>query len=49
MEDFELLTRSYEAPAEVEPDHFVSVSTDSALEATVIETLKKLGCIAHPA
>jgi len=49
MEDFELLTGSYEAPAEVGPDHFVSVSTDSALEATVIETLKKLGCIAHPA
>jgi len=45
MEDFELLTRSYEAPAEVEPDHFVSVSTDSALEATLIETLKKLSAV----
>jgi aminoglycoside phosphotransferase family enzyme/predicted kinase len=48
MEDFELLTRSYEVPAEFGPDHLVSVSTDSALEATVVETLKKLACIAHP-
>jgi uncharacterized protein len=47
IEDFDLLTRSYETPEEVGPDHLVTVSTDSPLEATVVETLKKLACIAH--
>ena len=47
IEDFDLLTRSYETPAEVGPDHLITVSTDSPLEATVVETLKKLACIAH--
>jgi uncharacterized protein len=47
IEDFDLLTRSYETPAEVRPEHLITVSTDSPLEATVVETLKKLACIAH--
>ena len=42
LEDFEMLTRSYELPAEIGQHHLIAVHTERPLEATVVETLKAL-------
>src|SRR5208282_414110 len=42
LEDFEMLTQSYEVPAEIEKRHLIAVQTDRPLETTVVETLKAL-------
>ncbi len=42
LEDFETLTRSYEAPVEVGQRHLVTVDTGRSSEPTVVETLKAL-------
>jgi aminoglycoside phosphotransferase family enzyme/predicted kinase len=42
LEDFEMLTRSYEVPAEIGPRHLITMHTERPLEATVVETLKAL-------
>jgi predicted kinase len=42
LEDFETLTRSYEAPIEVGPRHLVAVDTERPSEPTIVETLKAL-------
>ena len=42
LEDFEMLTRSYELPVEIGKRHLIAVHTERPLEATVLETLKAL-------
>jgi predicted kinase len=42
LEDFEMLTQSYEVPAEIGKRHLIAVQTDRPLETTVVETLKAL-------
>ena len=42
LEDFEMLTRSYEVPAEIEQRYLITMHTERPLEATVVETLKAL-------
>jgi predicted kinase len=42
FEDFEMLARSYERPAEVAQRGLITVDTESSLEPTLVETLKAL-------
>jgi predicted kinase len=42
LENFETLTRSYEAPSEVQTDHCFQVATDRTPTVTIEETLKGL-------
>ena len=42
LEDFEMLTQSYEVPAEIGKRHLIAVHTERPLETTVVETLKAL-------
>ena len=42
LEDFEMLTQSYEAPAEIGQRRLIAMDTERPLEATVVETLKAL-------
>jgi hypothetical protein len=37
-----MLTRSYEAPAEIGQHHLIVMDTEHPLETTVVETLKAL-------
>jgi uncharacterized protein len=42
LEDFEMLTRSYEVPAEIEQRYLITMHTECPLETTVVETLEAL-------
>jgi uncharacterized protein len=42
LEDFEMLTRSYQAPDEIQTHHCLHVATDRPTTVTIAQTLKKL-------
>ena len=42
LEDFEMLTRSYQAPVEVAQHRLITIDTGRSLESTLVETLKAL-------
>jgi predicted kinase len=42
LENFETLTRSYEAPSEIQTDHCFQIATDRPATMTIEETLKGL-------
>ena len=42
LEDFEALTRSYEAPSEIGAAYLIAVRTERPFQTTVVETLKAL-------
>ena len=42
LEDFEMLTRSYQVPAEIGQRHLITMRAERPSEATVVETLKAL-------
>ena len=42
LKNFETLTRSYEAPSEIQTDHYFQVATERPATMTIEETLKGL-------
>jgi predicted kinase len=42
LENFEMLTRAYEAPSQTRAHYYLQVATDQPVAVTIAETLKKL-------